>query len=112
MIRVGSSIPVQLDVAASAPGILAAVAAGDHLLTVSAIGCGALTKDTLPRCALPVSAAVNGDPTEVLYAVIAPGLVEGANQINLKFPDGITAPVTIVLSAGDASSKPFRLTLP
>ena len=49
----------------------------------------------------------------MLYAGAAPGLVEGANQINIKLPDDITSGVlTIVLTAGDASSKPFTWTMP
>jgi uncharacterized protein (TIGR03437 family) len=108
MIQVGSSVPVKLDVAPSAPGIFAAVQAGDNILTLYATGCGALTNDDLPRCALPVSVTVNGEPAQVLYAGIAPGLVQGANQINIQLPDSIgSGPVTIVLTAGDASSKPF-----
>jgi uncharacterized protein (TIGR03437 family) len=77
-------------------------------LTLYATGCGVLTNDDLPRCTLPVSVTVNDQPATVLYAGIAPGLVQGANQINIQLPDGITSgQLTIVLTAGDASSKPF-----
>jgi uncharacterized protein (TIGR03437 family) len=108
MIQVGSSIPVKLDVAPSAPGIFAAVPAGNNILTVYATGCGVLTTDDLRRCALPISTTVNDQPATVLYAGIAPGLVQGANQINIQLPDGAaSSPLTIVLTAGDASSKPF-----
>jgi uncharacterized protein (TIGR03437 family) len=104
---------LQLQVAQSAPGIFAAVSAGDNIVVLYATGCGALTNDNLPRCALPVSATVDDEPAQVLYAGIAPGLVQGANQINIKLPDDITTrPLTIVLTAGDASSKPFSFTLP
>ena len=107
MIQVGSSVPVKLDVAPSAPGIFAAVPAGDNILTLYATGCGALTNADLPRCALPVSVTVNDQPAIVLYAGIAPGLVQGANQINIQLPDGIASgQLTIVLTAG-GSSKPF-----
>jgi uncharacterized protein (TIGR03437 family) len=113
MVQVGSSAPVKLDLAPSAPGIFAAVPAGGSVVIVYATGCGQLTTDDLPRCALPVSATVNGQPATVLYAGIAPGLVEGANQINIRVPDGITSgSVSIILTAGDASSKPFSVTLP
>jgi uncharacterized protein (TIGR03437 family) len=108
MIQVGSSIPVKLDVAPSAPGIFAAVPAGNNILTVYATGCGVLTTDDLPRCALPISATVNDQPATVLYAGSAPGLVQGANQINIQLPEGVTSgQLTIVLTAGEASSKPF-----
>jgi hypothetical protein len=104
---------VQLQVAPSAPGIFAAVPAGDNIVVLYATGCGALTSDDLPRCALSVSVTVNGEPAQVLYSGIAPGLVQGANQINIERPDDIAAAqVTIVLTAGDASSKPFSFTLP
>jgi uncharacterized protein (TIGR03437 family) len=104
---------VQLQVAPSAPGIFAAVSAGDNIVVLYATGCGALTNDDLPRCALPVSVTVNDQPAAVLYAGIAPGLVQGANQVNIQLPDGTpSGPLVIVLSAGDASSKPFSFTLP
>jgi uncharacterized protein (TIGR03437 family) len=112
VLQMGTS-SVQLQVARSAPGIFAAASAGDGIVVLYATGCGALTNDDLPRCALPVSVTFNDEPAQVLYAGIAPGLVQGANQINIQLPDGITSgPVTIVLTAGDASSTPFSLTLP
>jgi uncharacterized protein (TIGR03437 family) len=99
---------LQLQVATSAPGIFAAVSAGDGIVVLYATGCGAVTKDDLPRCALPVSVIVNDEPAQVLYAGIAPGLVQGANQINIQLPDDIASgQLTIILTAGDASSKPF-----
>jgi uncharacterized protein (TIGR03437 family) len=56
---------------------------------------------------------VNDQLAIVLYAGVAPGLVQGANQINIQLPDGITfGRLTIVLTAGDASSKPFSFTMP
>jgi uncharacterized protein (TIGR03437 family) len=108
----GASL-VQLQVAPSAPGIFAAVSAGDNIVVLYATGCGALTTEDLPRCALPVSVTVNGEPASVLYAGIAPGLVQGANQINIQLPADITyGQLTIVLTAGNSSSMPFRFTLP
>jgi uncharacterized protein (TIGR03437 family) len=104
---------LQLQVAQSAPGIFAAASAGDNIVVLYATGCGAVTTDDLPRCALPVSVTVNNEPAQVLYAGVAPGLVQGANQINIQLPDDITTgQVTIVLTAGDASSKAFSFTLP
>jgi uncharacterized protein (TIGR03437 family) len=73
-----------------------------------ATGCGVLTKDELPRCVLPVSVTVNGSAADVLYAGVAPTLVEGANQINIRLSDNFgSEPVTIVIKAGDTFSKPF-----
>jgi uncharacterized protein (TIGR03437 family) len=112
VLQMGTS-SVQLQVAPSAPGIFAAASAGDNILVLYATGCGALTNDDLPRCALAVSVTVNEGPAQVLYAGIAPGLVQGANQINIKLPDDIASgQVSIVLTAGDASSKAFSFTLP
>src|SRR6202030_106 len=64
-VQSGSSAPFKLDVAPSAPGIFAAVPAGDNILTIYATGCGALTNDDLPRCAVPVSVTVNDQPATV-----------------------------------------------
>ena len=112
VLQMGAS-SVRLQVAPSAPGIFAATSAGHNIVVLYATGCGALTSDDLPRCALPISVTVNGEPAQVLYAGIAPGLVQGANQINIQLPDDITfGPLTIVLTAGDADSKPFSMTLP
>jgi uncharacterized protein (TIGR03437 family) len=112
-IQIGSSASVNVPVAPSAPGIFAAVSAGNGIVVLYATGCGALTTDALPLCALPVSVAVNNQPATLLYAGIAPGLVQGANQINIQLPEDITSgQLTIVLTAGDASSAPFSFTLP
>jgi uncharacterized protein (TIGR03437 family) len=112
VLQMGTS-SVQLPVAPSAPGIFAAASAGDGIVVLYATGCGALTNDDLPRCALPISVTVNGEAAQVLYASIAPGLVQGANQINFQLPDDITSgPLTIILTAGDATSKPFNFMFP
>ncbi len=112
-LRVGSSTPVLLSVAPSAPGIFSAVANGDGTLTLYATGCGTLTQDALALCQLPVSVTVNNEPAQVLYAGIAPGLVQGVNQVNILLPGDVTGgPVSIVLTAGLASSKAFSYNLP
>jgi uncharacterized protein (TIGR03437 family) len=109
-LQMGAS-SVQLQVAPSAPGIFAAVQSDSGIVTLYATGCGALTIDDLPRCVLPVSVTVNDQPATVLYAGLAPGLVQGANQINIQLPDGISSgQLSIVLTAGDVSSKPFNFT--
>ena len=111
VLQMGAS-SIQVQVAPSAPGIFAAAPAGDGVVVLYATGCGALTTDALPRCMLPVSVAVNGEPATVLYAGIAPGLVQGANQINVQLPADITSgQLTIVLTAGDSSSTPFSFSL-
>jgi hypothetical protein len=55
-LRIGSSVPVSLSLAESAPDIFAAIANGDGTLTLYATGCGALTEDALPHCPLRASA--------------------------------------------------------
>lgn len=114
LLQIGSSVPVSLDVAASAPGIFAVVANGNGTLTLYATGCGQITQDPLPLCQLPVSAIVNGEPVQVLYAGVAPGLVQGANQVNLTLPTDIASGrlISIVLTAGTTSTKPLTYTLP
>jgi uncharacterized protein (TIGR03437 family) len=103
---------IQLPVAPSAPGIFAAASTGDGIVVLYATGCGALTNDDLPRCALPVSVTVNDEPAQVLYSGIAPGLVEGANQVNFVLPADIqSGTISIVWTVGNTSSKPFSLTL-
>jgi hypothetical protein len=107
-LKMGSSVPVKLDVAASAPGIFAAVPLDNGILTLYATGCGQLTKESLPRCVLPVTVTINNQPAEVLYAGIAPGLIEGANQINVRIPDGLySGSIRVVLKAGDTVGKEF-----
>ncbi len=111
-LRIGLSAPVNLTIAPTAPGIFAAVA-DQGFLTLYATGCGTLTKDDLPRCVLPVSVTINDQPAEVLYAGIAPGLPTGANQVNVRIPDGVsTGAARIILRSGDAVSKEFAVELP
>jgi uncharacterized protein (TIGR03437 family) len=112
LLQMGAS-SVQLQVSPSAPGIFAAVPAGAGIVTLYATGCGTLTQDTLPVCSLPSSITVNGEPAQVLYAGIAPGLVSGANQINFALPADIqSGPISIIWTVGNASSAAFNLTLP
>ena len=104
---------VTLQVSPSAPGIFAAVPAGAGIITLYATGCGSLTQDSPPLCALTSRITVNDEQADVLYAGIAPSLVSGVNQINFALPPDIqTGPISIVWTVGDASTKPFSLTLP
>ncbi len=105
-LRIGM-VPVKLDVEPSAPGIFAVVSDPvNNIITLYATGCGPLSQDSLPRCTLPVSVTINGLDAPVLYAGIAPGLPEGANQINAHIPPGIASgPVQIVLKAGECGFR-------
>ena len=51
-------------------------------------GGSTVTSDALPRLVLPVTATVGGLPATVYYAGVAPGLVQGAMQINVQIPNG------------------------
>lgn len=111
MLQMGAA-QVQLEVAGSAPGIFAAAATGSGVLTLYATGGGTLSKDAVPILNLPASVTVNGQSAQVLYAGVAPGLVEGANQINIQLPAGISSgAMSIVLKVGGASSKAFSFGL-
>jgi uncharacterized protein (TIGR03437 family) len=111
-LQMGAS-SVQLQVAPSAPGIFAAVVSDGGVVTLYATGCGSVTNDALPLCTLSSTITVNGEPAQVLYAGIAPGLVEGANQVNFVLPADIQpGTISIVWTVGNTSSKPFSFTLP
>lgn len=49
---------------------------------------GQIAGAALARIAGPITATVDGIPTEVLYAGSAPGLVAGVFQINIRIPEG------------------------
>ena len=106
-IQMGST-SMQLPVAPSAPGIFAAVVSAPAIVTLYATGGGALAQGSPAPLALSSSVTVNGEPATVLYAGIAPGLPQGANQINVQLPaDARSGTITIVWSVAGASSKPF-----
>lgn len=47
---------------------------------------GAISGSALSRQIEIVTATVNGQPADVLYAGTAPGLVAGVNQVNVRIP--------------------------
>lgn len=61
----------------------------------------------LAMTASSVTATVAGVPAQVLYAGVAPGLIAGANQINVRIPDGLPANLAapISLSVGSATTQ-------
>ena len=82
-------------------------ASAGSIIGLFATGGGALTTDTLPRVALPVSATMGGLDVQVLYAGVAPGEPEGVIQINVQVPSGLTpGSAQIVVKIGDASTQP------
>jgi uncharacterized protein (TIGR03437 family) len=61
---------------------------------------------TFPTATLPVTALVDGQPAEVVYAGAAPSMLQGFSQVNIRIPEtGIDeGDVQIVLTVGDYSS--------
>jgi uncharacterized protein (TIGR03437 family) len=72
-------------------------AARGSVLMVYATGFGALNPlppdgqlaTVLATPSSPVSAMIDGVPAEVIYAGAAPGLINGAIQVNVRVPDGV-----------------------
>ena len=128
-----SSTPVSLNVTDAVPAIFTADASGKgqaaalnqdntvngvsnpaavgSVVAMYGTGGGMLTTDALPRLTLPVTATVGGVPAIVYYAGVAPGLVEGAMQINVLIPVGASAgpAVPVVVIVGDKSSVPVTI---
>ena len=123
------SATVQLPIAPAAPGLFTSNASGTgqaaavnqdgslndaahpapagSVVSLYGTGGGALTKDALPRIALPVSATIAGLPADVLYAGVAPGQPEGLMQMNVQIPAGLKAGAAEVLvKIGDTLSQP------
>lgn len=100
---------LQLPVIAASPGIFAAVASGPGIVTLYGTGGGTLTADSPARLNLVSSVTVNGEPAQVLYAGVAPGLPAGANQINIVLPADVTSgAMSIVWTVGTASSNAYQ----
>ena len=124
-----ASVPVTLNVVPSVPAIFTSDASGKgqaaalnqdysinsasnpapigSVVQLFGTGGGTLTNDTLPHLTLPVSATVGGAPAQVTYAGIAPGLVQGAMQVNVQIPTGVTPgpAVPIVLTVGQSMTN-------
>jgi uncharacterized protein (TIGR03437 family) len=124
-----ASTPVSLNVTGAAPGVFSSDASGKgqaaalnqdntvngvsnpasigSVVALYGTGGGALTTDALPLLKLPVTATVGGVPATVYYAGIAPGLVQGAMQVNIQIPSGVTPgpAVPIAITVGNATSN-------
>ena len=128
-----ASAPVSLNVTASVPAIFSSDASGmgqaaalnqdntvngssnparaGSVVALYGTGGGNLTTDALPLLTLPVTATVGGIPATVYYAGIAPGLVQGAMQVNVQIPSGV-APglaVPVAITVGNATSNTVTL---
>jgi endo-1,4-beta-xylanase len=68
---------------------------------------GALAPGIASLVTQPVTATIGGSPATVQYAGPAPGLVNGAIQVNLYVPSGLTpGPQPVVVTIGTAQSQP------
>lgn len=102
------SVSVQLPVATTSPGIFAAVATAPGIVTLYGTGGGKVTTDSPARLSLASSVTVNGEPAQVLYAGVAPGLPEGANQLNILLPaDARSGTITIAWTVGMVTSNAY-----
>jgi uncharacterized protein (TIGR03437 family) len=130
-----SSTPVSLNVTDAVPALFTADASGTgqaaalnqdntvngpsnpaavgSVVALYGTGGGTLTSDTLPRLILPVTATVGGVSATVYYAGIAPGLVQGAMQVNVQIPSGVTPGpgVPIAITVGSATSNTVTLAI-
>jgi uncharacterized protein (TIGR03437 family) len=127
------SSPATMNITAAAPGIFSSDASGTgqaaalnqdntvngtsnpasigSVVALYGTGGGTLTTDALPLLKLPVTATVGGLPATVYYAGIAPGLVQGAMQVNVQIPSGVTPgpAVSIAITVGTATSNTVTL---
>ena len=127
------SSPATMNVTAAAPGIFSSDASGTgqaaalnqdntvngtsnpasigSVVALYGTGGGTLTTDALPLLKLPVTATVGGLPATVYYAGIAPGLVQGAMQVNVQIPSAVTPgpAVPIAITVGTATSNTVTL---
>jgi uncharacterized protein (TIGR03437 family) len=130
-----SSTPVSLNVTDAVPAIFTSDASGmgqaaalnqdntvngpsdpapaGSVVALYGTGGGALTTDPLPQLTLPVTATIGGVPATVYYAGMAPGLVEGAMQVNVQIPDGVTPgpAVPVAITVGNATSNAVTLAI-
>jgi uncharacterized protein (TIGR03437 family) len=132
------SVPIQLKVVDSAPGIFTAGGQGrgqaaalnadstsNSVLNPAASGSvivlygtgegqtdppgqdGRIITTDLRRPLLPVTATIDGQPTEVLYAGSAGNVVSGVFQVNVRIPEGTkTGAVAVEIQAGGVASQP------
>jgi uncharacterized protein (TIGR03437 family) len=127
-----SSTPVNLNVTDAVPAIFTSDASGmgqaaalnqdntvngtsspsPSVVAMYGTGGGMLTADALPRLTLPVSATVGGVPATVYYAGVAPGLVEGAMQVNVQISSVTPDPsVPVAITVDTTTSNTVTLAI-
>jgi uncharacterized protein (TIGR03437 family) len=119
-----TSNTLTVPVAAAAPGIFTANASGagpaaafrtGDVVSIFLTGEGQTNPGgitgkvtgTPPVPRLDVTATVDGQPAEVLFAGEAPGVVSGVMQVNLRAAAGVrSGPVPVVVTVGGVPSQP------
>ena len=69
---------------------------------------GVITGSALSHQIETVTATVNGQPADVLYAGTAPGLVAGVNQVNVRIPTATpsgNARIAILVGTGPSPAR-------
>jgi uncharacterized protein (TIGR03437 family) len=83
--------------------IISLYATGEGTLNPAMIEGTIASADKLARPILPVSVQIGGQTAEVLYAGVAPGLLAGVLQVNVRIPasasPGASVPVTLASGA-------------
>lgn len=77
----------------------------------SSVPNGELVGPPYPGLAADVTATIGGLPAHVDYHGPAPGQVAGILQVNVRIPDGLSGPQTIVLTVGGVSTEPTESTM-
>lgn len=112
------SAPAQAKVGAAAPGIYAVTRATPGILAIYATGLGPVSvtpADGQPSPGDPLAqpldaptASIGGQPANVLFAGLAPGMV-GVFQINVEIPAGVEAGADVTVSAGGETSQAVKI---
>jgi uncharacterized protein (TIGR03437 family) len=91
---------------AAAGSIVAVYATGEGQTAPGGVD-GQMAVQPFPAPKLPVTAAVDGQNADILYAGAAPGEVAGLIQINIRLPLGLAAGnIPIAFSVGGVASQP------
>jgi uncharacterized protein (TIGR03437 family) len=83
-------------------------------LTTPTAGDGTISlMEPLAQPNLPVMVTIGGQPSEILYAGAAPGLVAGVIQLNVRVPGNAPAgrAVPVVIRVGNADNTVQRITM-
>ncbi len=95
-------------------------AAGGTYIQIYATGLGATSppgqdggvtslSPPFPNTASPVTVTIGGQSVVPIYAGSAPGLVNGAYQINTQVPTGLTSPAVLLVTVGGEQSPPVYI---